>query len=78
MEKRRYCSSESEWSFALTIGGKAHIFDSFECAISTVAHPCGHCGSRILGHGASSRFGLFCCGRCAQGFEAALNALADG
>ncbi|WP_148715399.1 hypothetical protein [Chitinolyticbacter meiyuanensis] len=78
MEKCEHCGSESEWTFTLTIGGKTHVFDSFERAIFTVARPCGHCGSRILGHGVSTRFGLFCCDRCAEGFEAALDAQPQG
>ncbi|WP_375592250.1 hypothetical protein [Chitiniphilus eburneus] len=73
MAKCEQCGNESDWTFTVGIGGKTHIFDSFECALFTVARPCGHCGTRILGHGVQSPMGLFCCAHCAQAFDAAID-----
>jgi hypothetical protein len=38
-------------AFQVVMNGKAHTFDSFECAIHALAPMCEHCGTRIVGHG---------------------------
>ena len=45
------CGNDYDKTFQVTMNGKAHTFDSFECAIHALAPTCDHCGSRILGHG---------------------------
>jgi hypothetical protein len=71
MSKCEQCGNEGGRTFEISIDGKVHIFDSFECAIFAVADPCGHCGCRILGHPVINANGLFCCEHCARAFEAA-------
>ncbi|WGS18542.1 hypothetical protein [Bradyrhizobium sp. ISRA463] len=45
------CGNDYDKTFQVTMNGKAHTFDSFECAIHALAPTCGHCGIRIVGHG---------------------------
>ncbi|CAN5802309.1 hypothetical protein BH23PSE1_BH23PSE1_17510 [soil metagenome] len=51
--------------FEVTMGGAAHTFDSFECAIHKLAPRCGHCGIRIVGHGLEAGGAIYCCALCA-------------
>ncbi len=46
--------------------GTSHVFDSFECAIDSLAPRCGHCGCRIIGHGVEDDGQMFCCANCAR------------
>ena len=66
MAKCEHCGNDYDKSFTLTIGGATHIFDSFECAIYTVAPVCEHCGCRIIGHGMEASGRFFCCAHCAH------------
>ena len=43
-----------------------HVFDSFECAIDTLAPRCEHCGCRVIGHGIEDEGRIFCCASCAR------------
>jgi nitrite reductase/ring-hydroxylating ferredoxin subunit len=52
--------------FTVTINGRAHVFDSFECAIHTLAPSCPHCGCRVIGHGVEHNGEIFCCVHCAN------------
>ena len=45
------CGNDYDKTFQVTMDGKAHTFDSFECAIHALAPTCDHCGIRIVGHG---------------------------
>lgn len=45
------CGNDYDKSFQLSMGGKTHTFDSFECAIHMLAPACSHCGCKIVGHG---------------------------
>ncbi|XIA66458.1 hypothetical protein ACFIOY_10975 [Bradyrhizobium sp. TZ2] len=45
------CGNDYDKAFQVTMSGKAHTFDSFECAIHALAPTCDHCGIRIVGHG---------------------------
>ena len=45
------CGNDYDQSFQVTMAGKSHTFDSFECAIHALAPTCEHCGVRIAGHG---------------------------
>ena len=48
------------------MGGKTHVFDSFECAIQALAPTCAHCGCRIIGHGIEAGGVFYCCAHCAD------------
>ena len=43
------CGNDYDKAFQVTMNGKAHTFDSFECAIHALAPECEHCGIRIVG-----------------------------
>ena len=45
------CGNEYEGAMELAVGGVAHPFDSFECAIHALAPNRPHCGRKIAGHG---------------------------
>lgn len=60
------CGNEYDKSFQVVMRGESHTFDSFECAINTLAPVCGHCGNRIIGHGVESNGSIFCCAHCAE------------
>jgi len=66
MAKCEQCGNDYDKSFTVTIGGRAHVFDSFECAIHAVAPSCEHCGCKIIGHGVESDGTLYCCAHCAS------------
>lgn len=65
MAKCEFCGNEYDKTFTVSIRGKNHIFDSFECAIQSVAPTCAHCGCRIIGHGVEKNGTIFCCAHCA-------------
>ncbi|RTZ45521.1 hypothetical protein EKL30_05690 [Candidimonas sp. SYP-B2681] len=67
MGKCDSCGNEYDKSFQVSIAGKTYTFDSFECAIRTVAPRCEHCGVPIIGHGLEKNGRMFCCGHCASG-----------
>ena len=75
MAKCETCGNEYDKAFEVTIGGQTHVFDSFECAIQSVAPTCDHCGCRILGHGVEKDDTIYCCAHCAA--EAGAKGLAD-
>jgi hypothetical protein len=60
------CGNDYDKAFQITMQGKAHTFDSFECAIRALAPTCGQCGTRIIGHGLEQGGQIYCCGHCAQ------------
>ena len=60
------CGNQYDKSFDVVLGGKSHTFDSFECAIQTLAPTCSHCGCRIIGHGMEANGRFYCCAHCAQ------------
>ncbi len=60
------CGNEYDKAFEVTIGGKRHVFDSFECAIQALAPRCAHCGCRIIGHGTEAEGKMFCSAHCAH------------
>lgn len=66
MGKCDACGNEYDKSFQIMSLGKTYTFDSFECAIHTLAPACAHCGVRVLGHGLESSNRIFCCGHCAK------------
>src|ERR1043165_2562881 len=60
------CGNDYDKSFEITLEGKSHLFDSFECAIHALAPTCPHCGCRIVGHGVEEEAKIFCCVHCAR------------
>jgi hypothetical protein len=71
MDRRRLmavcevCGNDYDKAFEVRLGGKAHTFDSFECAIHALAPVCAHCGVKIVGHGLEKDGAMFCCAHCA-------------
>lgn len=68
MARCEMCGNEYDKAFTVTLPGESqgHTFDSFECAIATLAPTCDHCGCRIVGHGVEANGTMFCCAHCAQ------------
>jgi hypothetical protein len=48
-------------AFEIVRDGETHVFDSFECAIHSLAPACEHCGCPIIGHGVEVGDSIFCC-----------------
>jgi hypothetical protein len=59
------CGNDYDKAFQVTMGGQAHTFDSFECAMHALAPKCAHCGCRIVGHGVEKNGSMYCCAHCA-------------
>jgi hypothetical protein len=59
------CGIDYDKAFEITMMGKTHTFDSFECAIHALAPQCAHCGVKIAGHGLEKDGRMFCCAHCA-------------
>jgi hypothetical protein len=60
------CGNDYDKTFTITKGDQTGTFDSFECAIHSMAPACTHCGCRILGHGIEGPEGIYCCAHCAR------------
>jgi hypothetical protein len=60
------CGNDYDKSFQVTMAGKSHTFDSFECAIHVLAPTCAHCKCRVIGHGVEANGTIFCCAHCAK------------
>ena len=58
------CGNDYARSFTVTLEGREHIFDSFECAIQALAPRCEHCGCAVIGHGVERGKSIFCCDHC--------------
>jgi hypothetical protein len=69
------CGNDYDKAFEVTMGGATHTFDSFECAINMLAPTCGHCGTRIIGHGLEAGGSFYCCDHCAA--KAGVSGLRD-
>jgi hypothetical protein len=66
MARCELCGNDYDKSFQVMVGGKSHTFDSFECAIHTLAPTCAHCHCRIVGHGMEANGKFYCCAHCAS------------
>ena len=66
MAKCEVCGNAYDKSFAVTMAGKKHVFDSFECAIHALAPRCKSCGCKIIGHGLEAKGVFYCCDHCAE------------
>lgn len=60
------CGNEYEKAFQVTLAGRTHTFDSFECAIHKLAPACAHCGCKVIGHGVEANGTVYCCAHCAH------------
>jgi hypothetical protein len=60
------CGNNYDKAFEVRMGGKTHVFDSFECAIQALAPTCAHCGCRVIGHGVEAGGVIYCCAHCAD------------
>jgi len=65
MAQCEVCGNEYDKSFQVIMAGKAHNFDSFECAIHALAPRCAHCGCEVVGHGMEADGDVYCCAHCA-------------
>lgn len=65
------CGNEYDKTFQVTLQGRSHTFDSFECAIHALAPSCAHCGCKVIGHGVEADGSFYCCANCAaqEGIE---------
>ncbi len=59
------CGNEYDKTFEVLMASTRYVFDSFECALHTLAPACHHCGCRILGHGVEANGLFYCCAHCA-------------
>lgn len=66
MRACEFCGNEYDKAFEVVMNGESHIFDSFECAIQTLAPKCETCGVRIIGHGLEAAGRYFCCDHCSK------------
>ena len=66
MARCETCGNDYDKVFVINMLGKAHTFDSFECAIQALAPVCDHCGCRIIGHGVEANGTMYCCAHCAS------------
>jgi hypothetical protein len=62
-------------AFTVTVAGRSHTFDSFECAIHALAPACAHCGCKVVGHGVEQGGTFYCCAHCAK--QAGVSGLKD-
>jgi hypothetical protein len=70
-----HCGNDYDKAFTVTMDGSTHTFDSFECAIHTLAPRCAHCDCTIIGHGVEAEDTVYCCVHCAE--EAGVEGLRD-
>ncbi len=75
MPRCERCGNDYDKAFEVRMGSNVHVFDSFECAIQTLAPTCNHCDLRIIGHGVESEGSIFCSAHCAR--EAGVGSLQD-
>jgi len=66
MPRCEACGNDYDKAFQVTMNGRSHTFDSFECAIHALAPTCATCGLRIIGHGLEAGGKMFCCDHCAE------------
>ena len=61
-----WCGNTYDKAFQISIGGTTHTFDSFQCAIQSLAPRCVRCSVPIIGHGMEARGQYYCCANCAR------------
>ena len=75
MAKCEVCANDYDKTITVTMDGRTHTFDSFECAIHALAPCCAHCGCKIVGHGVETAGTIYCCAHCAH--QAGVKGLED-
>lgn len=60
------CGNDYDKAFQVVMDGESHTFDSFECAIASVAPRCAVCDTPVIGHGLEGRGEIYCCDNCAS------------
>jgi hypothetical protein len=60
------CGATYKQPLEITLGGKTHSFDCFECAIHALAPPCTHCKCRVIGHGVERDGMIYCSHHCSE------------
>lgn len=66
MARCETCGNDYDKPIVVSRDGRSMTFDSFECAIQSLAPKCDHCGCRIIGHGVESAGTMNCCAHCAS------------
>ena len=66
MAKCEVCGNDYHSAFQVVMAGRTHFFDSFECAIQSLAPICSHCDCRVIGHGVEAESKFYCCAHCAR------------
>lgn len=66
MAQCEVCGNDYDKTFEITMAGRSHVFDSFECAIHALAPRCAHCGCSVVGHGVEAGNVMYCCAHCAR------------
>jgi hypothetical protein len=66
MAQCEVCGNDYDKTFEITMAGRSHVFDSFECAIHALAPRCAHCGCSVVGHGVEAGDVMYCCAHCAR------------
>ena len=66
MNKCETCGSENEELFEIVSKGVSYKFDTFECAISSLATACENCGCLITGRKLDQNGQSFCCQGCVE------------
>ncbi len=69
------CGNDYDKTMHIIIEGREYDFDSFDCAIHSLAPKCENCGCRVIGHGVQSDKSIFCSVHCAS--SAGLTGLTD-
>lgn len=65
MAQCEQCGNDYDKAFEVVMAGQKHVFDSFECAMTSLAPVCHHCNCRIIGHGIEANGVFYCCANCA-------------
>jgi len=60
------CGNQYDKCFDVILNAKTYTFDSFECAINSLAPKCIHCECKIIGHGVEQEGKFYCCANCAK------------
>ncbi len=58
------CGNDYDRLMSITMQGKTHQFDCFECAIQALAPVCANCGCKVIGHGVERDERIYCCDSC--------------
>ncbi len=67
MAQCEVCGNDYDKAFQVTVpGAEPRTFDSFECAIHTLAPSCQHCSVKVIGHGVEANGSFYCCAHCAS------------